>query len=59
MSSTVLAVLQQQFREHLEVQLGYTRLHQSYGGVAVLAATPDTNREFVALSYRFSRGLGR
>jgi hypothetical protein len=53
------AVLQQQFREHLEVQLGYTRLHQSYGGVAVLAATPDTNREFVALSYRFSRGLGR
>ncbi len=34
-------------------------LRQDYSGVAVLAATPNTNREFVSISYRFSRPLGR
>ncbi len=53
------ASLQQQFGQHLNVQLGYTRLHQDYSAVPVLAATPDTNREFVSLSYQFSKGLGR
>ena len=53
------ASLQQQFGQHLNVQLGYTRLHQNYSAVAVLAATPDTNREFVSISYQFSRPLGR
>ncbi|MGA7364278.1 MAG: hypothetical protein WBQ01_00295 [Candidatus Sulfotelmatobacter sp.] len=53
------ASLQQQFREHFNLQLGYTRLHQDYSAVAVLAATPNTNREFVSISYQFSRGLGR
>jgi hypothetical protein len=51
--------LQQQVGQHLNVQLGYTRLHQVYSGVAILAGTPDTNREFVSLSYQFSRPLGR
>jgi len=53
------ASLQQQFGQHLNVQLGYTRLHQDYSTVAVLAATPNTNREFVSISYQFSRPLGR
>jgi hypothetical protein len=53
------ASLQQVFGQHLNVQLGYTRLHQDYSTVAVLAATPDTNREFVSISYQFSRPLGR
>jgi hypothetical protein len=53
------ASLKQRFGQHLNVQLGYTRLHQDYSAVAVLAGTPDTNREFVALSYQFSRALGR
>jgi hypothetical protein len=53
------ASLQQQVGQHLNVQLGYTRLHQAYSSVAVLAATPDTNREFVSISYQFSRPLGR
>ena len=53
------ASLQQQFGQHLNVQLGYTRLHQNYSGITVLAATPNTNREFVSLSYQFSRALGR
>jgi hypothetical protein len=53
------ASLRQQFGQHLNVQLGYARLHQVYSTVAVLATTPNTNREFVSLSYQFSRPLGR
>lgn len=53
------ASVQQQFGQHLNVQLGYTRLHQSYSDVAVLAIAPNTNREFVSISYQFSRPLGR
>lgn len=53
------ASLQQQVGQRLSLQLGYTRLHQDYSTVAVLAATPDTNREFISISYQFSRPLGR
>jgi hypothetical protein len=53
------ASLQQQLGEHINLELGYTRLHQNYSTVAVLAATPNTNREFVSISYQFSRPLGR
>lgn len=53
------ASLQQTFGERISLQLGYTRLHQDYSGVAVLAETPNTNREFVSISYRFYRPLGR
>ena len=53
------ASLQQQFGQHLSLQLGYTRLHQDYSTVAALAANPDTNREFVSITYQFARPLGR
>jgi hypothetical protein len=53
------ASLQQLFGQHLSLQLGYTRLHQDYSTVAVLAVNPDTNREFVAITYQFARPLGR
>jgi len=53
------ASLQQQFGQHFNVQLGYTRLHQDYSTIAVLASSPNTNREFVSISYQFSRPLGR
>lgn len=52
------ASLQQQLGQYLSVQLGYTRIHQTYN-VAAISATPDTNREFVSVSYQFSRPLGR
>ncbi len=51
--------LNQQVGEHLGVQLGYTRLHQSYKNVEVLSAAPNTNRVFISISYEFSRPLGR
>jgi len=53
------ASLQRLFGQHFAVQLGYTRLHQSYNNVAVIALAPDTNREFVSFTYQFSRPLGR
>ena len=52
------ASLQRQFRQ-FNAGLGYTRLQQSYSGVAVISAAPDTNREYVSVSYQFSRPLGR
>jgi hypothetical protein len=51
--------LQQQFHQNVNLQLGYTRLHQDYGDVAVLSQIPNTNREFISLSYQFSRPVGR
>ncbi len=53
------ASLQQQLGQHFGVQLGYTRLRQDYSNIAVISATPNTNREFVSISYQFSRPLGR
>ena len=53
------ASLSQLVGQHLTLGLGYTRLHQSYSGVPSLAANPDTNREFISISYQFSRPLGR
>lgn len=58
-SISATASVQKQIGERLNFQLGYTRLHQSYSNVAVLAGTPDTNRVFASLSYQFSRPLGR
>ena len=52
------ASLHRQFGEHLSVQLGYTRLHQTYN-VPIIAGAPTTNREFVSFSYTFARPLGR
>jgi hypothetical protein len=53
------AMLERGIGEHLNVQLGYTRLHQTYTNIQLLSAFPDANREFVAVSYQFSRPLGR
>jgi len=58
-SIAATASLQQRLGQHFTVQLGYTRLHQSYSNVAVISLAPDTNREFFTLSYQFSRPLGK
>jgi hypothetical protein len=52
------AALQRMLGEHVNVQLGYSRVHQSYN-VAAISTTPDINREFVSISYQFARPLGR
>jgi len=58
-SINATASLQQQFGQHFNVQLGYTRLHQSYGSIPLISSFPDTNREFISISYQFSKPLGR
>jgi hypothetical protein len=50
------AGLQRQVGEHVKLQAGYTRLHQDY---SFFAADPDTNREWVSITYQFARPLGR
>jgi hypothetical protein len=51
--------LQRSIGEHFNAEAGYTRLHQSFGDVAVISGAPDTNREFISISYQFIRPLGR
>jgi hypothetical protein len=45
--------------EHLKAELGYVRLHQSYSAIAAISNSPDSNREFISVSYQFTRPLGR
>jgi len=49
--------LERRLGEHVAARAGYTRLRQQYQNVGVI--TPNTNREWVSLSYEFSRPLGR
>ncbi len=49
--------IQHQLSERFKVDFGYTRLHQSYG-IPVISNAPNTDREFVSLSYNLARPLG-
>ncbi|MGD0445056.1 MAG: hypothetical protein ABSA39_14070 [Edaphobacter sp.] len=51
--------LQHPMSEHLKAELGYSHLHQSYSNVAAINNAPDSNREFISISYQFTRPLGR
>jgi hypothetical protein len=54
-----IASVQRQVGEHLNLQLQYTHLHQSYSDVPVLSAVPNRDRVAINISYQFSRPLGR
>ena len=45
--------------EHFNVGVGYERLHEDYTSVAVIAADPDSDQEFVTVTYQWKRALGR
>jgi hypothetical protein len=45
--------------QQIHVQFEYDRLHQSYGDVAAIAGSPNSNREQVSLTWQFTRPLGR
>ncbi len=51
--------VQHSMSEHLNAELGYARLHQSYNDIALISSAPDSNREFVSISYQLTRPLGR
>ena len=53
------ASVQRQVGQRLNLQLQYTRLHQSYSNIAAISAIPDQNRVAVNISYQFMRPLGR
>jgi hypothetical protein len=53
------ASIERKLGRDLNVEACYTRLHQSYSSIAAISTTPDTNREFVTVSYQFSRALGK
>src|SRR5271157_489020 len=57
LSGTVSA--QHPLGEHLTMQAGYTRIQQSYEGIAAISAVPGINQEFVSISYQFARPLRR
>jgi hypothetical protein len=53
------ASIQHPMGEHLVVNFGYERLHQSFSGIQVISQEPDSDREFFSLSYQLKRPLGR
>jgi hypothetical protein len=45
--------------QNLGVSFEYDRLHQSYGGIAVIQSNPDIDRGLVSVYWQFARPLGR
>jgi hypothetical protein len=56
-SATVTA--EHSFNNHLSAVAGYTRLYQTYNNIAAISGAPNTNREWISLTYQFMRPLGR
>lgn len=53
------ASLQHSISDRFKAELGYIRLHQSYSGIATISNAPDSNSEYISITYQFTRALGR
>ncbi|MGA2250334.1 hypothetical protein [Terracidiphilus sp.] len=53
------ATLQHPIHGQVSLAFGYDRVHQSYGQVAAIAASPDSDRVSVSVSWNFQHELGR
>jgi hypothetical protein len=53
------ASLDYQLGEHLAVVGEYSRIHNSYFGIAAISNHPDADRVAISLNYGFKRPLGR
>ncbi len=53
------ASLERTIKKQLTVQVGYTRLDESYNNIQVISNNPSQNRGWMAISYSFERPLGR
>jgi hypothetical protein len=51
--------VQHALSENFRAELGYTRLQQSYSGIAAISTVPDSDREFISVTYQLTRPLGR
>lgn len=56
---TLGATLAHSIGEHFSVAGGYDRLQQNYPGIPFIAANPNSDREFVTVSYLFKKAIGR
>ena len=56
---TGTASIERLISQNIRVQIGYSRLHESYGDIAAISGAPDTDREFISIAYEFKRALGR
>ena len=52
-------LLRRRIKESLNLELEYTRLHQSYHNLSTLSASPNTNRVGASLLYEFTKPIGR
>jgi hypothetical protein len=57
LSGTVL--LQRALGEHFAAEAGYSRLNQSYPDISSISAAPNIDREYISVSYKLRRPLGR
>ena len=53
------ASLQRPLGDKLDLQMGFTHLHQSYSSVNAISNAPNRNNVWISLSYQFERSLGR
>jgi len=49
--------LQHSFSDRIRADCGYTHVHQSYAGIPLISGAPDTNREFISITYQFAKPL--
>lgn len=47
------------FSDHLLMEVGYNRLHENFAGITAIKVDPDSNREYVTVTYQFKKPLGR
>jgi hypothetical protein len=53
------AIVDHPLTSRFNTSFEYDRVHQSYAGIAVITANPDTNRFVGSISWQLSRPLGR
>jgi hypothetical protein len=53
------AILAHAIRDSLKIEFGYDRLHERYPTIPAISAAPNSDREFVNLSFQFTKPLGR
>jgi hypothetical protein len=51
--------VQHLIRERFSTEVGYSRIHQGFGGVAAVSANPDGDHAYISISYELTRPLGR
>jgi hypothetical protein len=56
-SFTASVSVEHSFNEHLSAQFGYERLAQNYN-ISAISATPNSDREYVTITYLFRKPLG-